>query len=430
MDKDIVAVGGFVLLFVLMILRVPVGIAMGLVGVGGFGLLTSWKAAFGLLAQSPFTTVTSFNLSIIPMFVLMGTFAASAGMSRDLFDAARAFLGHRRGGLAIATIAACGGFAAISGSAVATAATMTRVALPELRRAGYSPRLSTGVIAAGGTLGIMVPPSLMFVLYSLMTDVDLTKLFIAGLLPGVLGMLMYMATILTLGVEHMPRAERQGWGERLAALKGVWPALTLFICVIGGIYGGIFTVTEAAGMGAVGALLIGAAQGRLGASAIMDCLISALRTTAAIFMIVIGAYLFGYFLTITQAPQHIIEFLVALPVGPYGVLALVLGVYFILGALMDELAMILITVPIVFPAMTHLGFDPVWFGVIIVMTCVLGLICPPVGMNVFVVNSLAPEVKLGTIYRGVMPFILCDLIRLLLICLFPGIALLLPRLIG
>jgi C4-dicarboxylate transporter DctM subunit len=349
-------------------------------------------------------------------------------MSRDLFAASSAWFGHQRGGLAIATIAACGGFAAISGSAVATAATMTRVALPELRREGYSPRFATGVIAAGGTLGIMVPPSLMFVLYSLMTDVDLTKLFIAGLLPGVLGMLMYMGTILAIGTEDMPRGRLHSWEERFAALRGVWPALTLFICVIGGMYGGVFTVTEASGVGAVGALLIGVIQGRLGPAAIMECLVNALRTTAAIFMIVIGAYLFGYFLTITQAPQHIIEFLVSLPVGAYGVLTMILGVYFILGALMDELAMILITVPIVFPAMMQLGFDPVWFGVIIVMTCVLGLICPPVGMNVFVVNSIAPDVKLATIYRGVMPFILCDLIRLFLLCLFPGIALLLPRL--
>ena len=428
MDRDVVAVGGFVLLFVLMALRVPVGIAMGIVGIGGFGLLTSWTAAFGLLAQSPFSTVTSFNLSVIPMFVLMGTFAAAAGISRDLFTASRAWFGHLRGGLAIATIAACGGFAAINGSSVATAATMTQIALPELRHAGYSARLSTGVIAAGGTLGIMIPPSVMFVLYSIMTDVDLTKLFISGILPGILGMVMYMVTVMLVGGKDMPVGERHGWGERFAALKGVWAALVLFVFVIGGMYGGLFTVTEAAGVGAIGALVIGVIQGRLGWAAIVQCLVSALRTTSAIFMIVIGAYLFGYFLTISQTPQHIIEFLVGLPVGPYGVLALVLGAYFILGALMDELAMILITVPIVFPAMMQLGFDPVWFGVIIVMTCVLGLICPPVGMNVFVVNSLAPEVKLATIYRGVMPFIVCDLIRLFLLCLFPGIALLLPRL--
>jgi C4-dicarboxylate transporter DctM subunit len=428
MDRDLVAIGGFVLLFVLMALRVPVGIAMGIVGVGGFGLMTNWTAAFGLLSQSPFSTVTSFNLSIIPMFVLMGTFAARAGMSRDIFAASSAWIGHRRGGLAIATILACGGFASISGSAVATAATMTRVALPELRREGYSPRFATGVIAAGGTLGIMVPPSLMFVLYSLMTDVDLAKLFMAGLLPGILGMLMYMGTILTVRSEDMPTGRLHSWHERLTTLRGVWPALTLFTCVIGGMYGGVFTVTEASAVGAVGALLLGVIQGRLDWAAIMECLQNALRTTAAIFMIVIGAYLFGYFLTVTQVTQQIIEFLVGLPVGPYGVLALILGVYFILGALMDELAMILITVPIVFPAMTQLGFDPVWFGVIIVMTCVLGLICPPVGMNVFVVNSLAPDVKLSTIYRGVMPFIVCDLIRLLLLCIFPGIALLLPGL--
>ena len=434
MDKDIVAVGGFVVLFVLMLLRVPIGIAMGIVGVGGFALVNNnFSSALGLLAGSPFSTVTDFNFSIIPMFILMGAFASASGMSSDLFRASQAWLGHLRGGLAMSTIAACGGFAAINGSSVATAATMTRVALPELRRAGYSPGLSTGVIAAGGTLGIMIPPSVIFVLYGIMTQTDIGKLFISGIVPGVLGVLMYIGTLQILGwrdPSRMPRGKRSSWPQRIAATKDIWETLLLFLFVIGGMYGGWFTVTEAASMGAMGALVLGLIQRRLDAKAIMQCLVESLRTTAAIFMIVIGAYLFGYFLTITQTTQKLIALLVALPIGAYGVLAIILGMYFILGAIMDELAMILLTVPIVFPVMMQLGFDPVWFGVIIVMAVTLGLICPPVGMNVFVINSIARDVSLGTIYRGVMPFIVSDIVRLTILCAFPALSLYLPRSMG
>lgn len=429
MDREIVAIGGFIALFVMMVLRIPVGIAMAIVGVGGFGLLTSWPAAFRLLSQSPFSTVTDFNLSVIPMFILMGAFASGAGMSRDLFAASRAWLGHWRGGVGMATIATCGGFAAINGSSVATAATMTQVALPELRRAGYDDRLSTGMIAAGGTLGIMIPPSVIFVLYGIITDQDVTPLFIAGIVPGLMGIVMYAVTlriVMHLNPGHVPSARALPWGDRLRSLSHVWPAMVLFVFVIGGLYGGLFTITEAAGAGAVGTLLIGVAQRRLGARQILDCLVTSLRTTAAIFMIVIGAYLFGYFLTITQSAQNIINFLVQLPLGPYGVLALVVLVYIILGAVMDELAVILVTIPVVFPAIVQLGFDPVWFGVVIVMTCTLGMITPPIGMNVFVINSLARDVSLVQIYRGIVPFLISDFIRLFLICAFPALALFLP----
>jgi len=433
MDKDAVAIGGFVAMFVLMLLRVPIGISMGIVGVGGFALMTNVNSALGLFASSPFSAVTDFNFSIIPMFILMGAFASAAGMSSDLFHASQAWLGHMRGGLAISTIAACGGFAAINGSSVATAATMTRVALPEMRNAGYSPGLSTGVIAAGGTLGIMIPPSVIFVLYGIMTETDIGKLFISGIVPGLLGILMYSGTVQILGwrdPSRMPRGRRHTWPERFASIKDIWETLLLFLFVIGGMYAGWFTVTEAASMGAIGALVIGLVQRRLTAKAIMQCLVESLRTTAAIFMIVIGAYLFGYFLAITQTTQKLIALMVGLPIGAYGVLAVVLLMYFILGAIMDELAMILLTVPIVFPVMITLGFDPVWFGVIIVMAVTLGLICPPVGMNVFVINSIARDVSLGTIYRGVMPFILSDIVRLTILCAFPALSLFLPRTMG
>jgi tripartite ATP-independent transporter DctM subunit len=432
LDRDLVAFLGFVLMFVLMLLRVPIGFAMGIAGVIGYGLVSGWGPAFALLGQVPLSTVTDYKLAVIPMFILMGSFAAAAGMSRELFRAGNAWFGHWRGGLAIASIAACGGFAAINGSSVATAATMSKVALPEMRRAGYDPGLAAGVIAAGGTLGIMIPPSVIFVLYGIMTETDIGKLFAAGVLPGLLAIVMYTVTAQILAArspELMPRGPVHTWRERFASVRNVWDTVLLFLFVLGGIYGGLFLVDEAAAMGAIGALVLGVARGRLRGPEIVACLVDSLRVSAAIMVIVIGAYLFGYFLTITQATQKIVDALVHLPIGPYGVLALILLGYFILGAIMDELAMILLTVPIVFPVMTQLGFDPVWFGVIIVMAVTLGLICPPVGMNVFVINSIARDVSLVKIYRGVMPFIAADLLRLFLLCAFPVISLALPRLL-
>ena len=429
MDRDLVALLGFVAMFGLMAVRVPIGIAMGIAGVGGFALLSGTKPALNLLANVPLSVLTDYNLSVIPMFILMGAFASHSGMSTELFKAGRAWLGHRRGGLALASIAACGGFSAINGSSVATAATMTQVALPEMRRAGYNPGFSAGLIAAGGTLGIMIPPSVILVLYGIMTETDITKLFAAGVIPGFMAIAFYsavVAVVARLRPDAMPRGERQGWGERFASLRALWAVVLLFVFVLGGIYGGIFTVQEAAGVGAIGTLVIGMLRKRLRWPQIRAALIGALRVSSAIMMIVVGAYLFGYFLTITQFTQNAVEFLVHLPVGPYGVLALIMVGYLILGAVMDELAMILLTVPIVFPAMMQLGFDPVWFGVIVVMAVTFGMICPPVGMNVFVINSIARDVPLGTIYMGTMPFIAVDVVRLLILCAFPALSLWLP----
>ncbi len=433
MDRDLVALLGFIMMFVLMALRVPIGVAMGLTGVLGFAALSGMGPALKLLGQVPLSVLSDYNLSIIPMFILMGAFSASAGMSRELFQAGRAWLGHRRGGLALATITACGGFAAINGSSVATAATMSQVALPEMRKAGYDAGLSAGLIAAGGTLGIMIPPSVIFVLYGIMTETDITQLFFAGMVPGIIAMLFYSLVIVFLGwwrPDTMPRGPLHGWGERFATLKNLWATLLLFLVVLGGMYLGVFTATEAAGVGAVGALAIGLVRGQLEVGQIKETLISSLRISAAIMTIVLGAYLFGYFLTITQFTQKAIEFLVHLPVGAYGVLALVMVGYLILGAVMDELAMILLTVPIVFPAMMQLGFDPVWFGVIIVMAVTFGMICPPVGMNVFVINSIATDISLTRIYRGTFPFIAVDIVRLVLLCAFPAISLWLPKTLG
>src|SRR5262245_50400405 len=394
MSSDAVAILGFVVLFVLMLLRVPVGMAMGLVGVGGFGYLVGGAPALKNVGHTTARTVTDYNFAVIPLFLLMGAFATTSGMSRELFRGANAFLGHLRGGLGIATIAACGGFAAICGSSVATAATFSRVAYPEMRRFGYPQSFATGVIAAGGTLGIMIPPSTVFAVYGLITEQDVSKLLIAGLVPGILAVAMYMLTITIISwvrPNYLPAGPRTSWKEKGEALRDIWATLLLFAFVIGGLYGGLFTATEAAGAGAGGAFLIGLARGRLSGADILRSLLETTRTTAAVFTVLIGALLFGYFLTVTQTPQKIPEFLTGLGIGKYGVLALIMLMYLVLGCLMDALAMIILTVPIVFPVIKELGFDPIWFGVIIVMTVELGLIHPPVGMNIFVIKSVVDD---------------------------------------
>jgi len=429
MSTDAVAIIGFVALFALMLLRVPIGMAMGLVGVTGFGYIVGGYPALKMVGQTSMRTVTDYTFGVIPMFLLMGAFVSNSGMSRDLFRAANSFLGHLRGGLGIATIAACGGFAAISGSSVATAATFSTVAYPEMRRYGYPQSFATGVIAAGGTLGAMLPPSTVLAVYGIITEQDIGKLFIAGVLPGILAACMYMCTVAIIGFarpDFLPRAPRHSWKDRLAGLRDIWATMLLFVFVIGGLYGGLFTPTEAGGMGAGGAFLIGVLSGRLDRTEIRRSLLQATRTAAAVFTVLIGALLFGYFLTVTQTPQKVTEFLTGLGLGRYGVLALIMLMYLVLGCLMDSLAMVILTVPIIFPVITHLGFDPIWFGVIIVMTVELGLIHPPVGMIVFVIKSVVQDVNFTTIFKGVLPFIVTDLIRLVILIAFPIIALWLP----
>jgi len=433
MSTDTVAILGFVALFGLMLLRVPVGMAMGLVGITGFSYLVGGAPALKLVGQTSMRTVTDYTFGVIPMFLLMGAFVTSSGMSRELFRTANNFVGHLRGGLGIATVAACGGFAAICGSSVATAATFSTVAYPEMRRYGYPQSFATGVIAAGGTLGAMLPPSTVLAVYGIITEQDIGKLFIAGIIPGLLAICMYMITIAIIGwvkPGFLPAGRPTPWNERLAALKDIWAPLLLFIFVIGGLYGlpflPRFTPTEAGGVGASGAFLIGVLSGRLNKDGILTSLLQATRTAAAVFTVLIGALLFGYFLTITQTPQKVTEFLTALGLGKYGVLALIMLMYLLLGCLMDAMAMIILTIPIIFPVIIHLGFDPIWFGVIIVMTVELGLIHPPVGMNVFVIKSVVKDVSFTTIFKGVIPFIITDLIRLVILIAFPVLALWLP----
>jgi len=429
-SADSVAILGFVALFALMLLRVPVGMAMGLVGVTGYAYLTGGAPALKLVGQTSMRTVTSYQFGVIPMFLLMGAFVSASGVSRELFRAANTFVGHRRGGLGLATIVSCGGFAAISGSSVATAATFSTVAYPEMRRYGYPQSFSTGVIAAGGTLGAMLPPSTVLAVYGLITQQDIGKLFQAGILPGLLAMAMYMMTIAVIcrvRPNLLPTVPKASWQDRVAGAKDVWAPVLLFVLVIGGLYGGVFTPTEAGGVGASGAFILGVLRGRLDGKAIRASLLQATRTAAAVFTVLIGALLFGYFLTITQVPQKVTEFLTGLGIGTYGVLALIMLMYLVLGCLMDAMAMIILTVPIIFPVVTQLGFDPIWFGVIIVMTVELGLIHPPVGMNVFVIKSVVQDVSFSSIFKGVLPFIATDILRLVILIAFPMIALWLPN---
>jgi tripartite ATP-independent transporter DctM subunit len=433
LSPDAVAVIGFLVLFGLMLLRVPVGMAMGLVGVSGYAYIAGPGPALKLIGQSSMRTVTDYTFGVIPMFMLMGAFVSVSGVSKELFRAANAFIGHMRGGLGVATVLACGGFAAICGSSVATAATFSSVAYPEMRRFGYPQSFSTGVIAAGGTLGAMLPPSTVLAVYAILTQQDIGKLFMAGIVPGLLAMLLYVVTIMVIvrvKPDLLPRGEQKSWAERFNGLKDVWAPLVLFMFVVGGLYGGFFTPTEAGGVGASGAFLLGVLRGKLDRAGIREALLSATRTSAAVFTVLIGALLFGYFLTITQVPQKLTEMLTGLGVGRYGVLALIMVMYLVLGCLMDAMAMIILTVPIIFPVIVQLGFDPIWFGVIIVMTVELGLIHPPVGMNVFVIKSVVKDVSFTTIFKGVIPFVVTDLFRLVILISFPAIALWLPSKMG
>ncbi|WHZ36672.1 TRAP transporter large permease [Sagittula sp. MA-2] len=426
MSGELIATLGFVALFGLMAVRVPIGIAMGLVGIGGFAGVVGWRPALNLLSQSPIATITDFNLTLIPFFVLMGVLATNSGMSSELFRAGRAWLGGFKGGLGLASVGACGGFAAICGSSVATAATMTKIAYPEMKQAGYSDAAATGIIAAGGTVGILIPPSVVLAIYGFMTETDIGELFIAGVVPGILAVVMYMATVRLWYGRDLPAADKFTLSEGLAALRGVWAVGLLFVAVILSIYFGIVTATEAAAVGALLTALIGLARRKLTMTTLLDSLVEALRTSVSIYVVLIGATLFGYFLAITQVPQELTSFLTTLGAGKYGTLLLILLLFLVMGCFLDAMAMIILMIPIVFPVIEQLGFDPIWFGIIIVMTVELGLITPPVGMNVYVINSIAQKVSLTTIFKGVLPFVVADVLRLVLLIAFPFIVLALP----
>jgi C4-dicarboxylate transporter DctM subunit len=429
-EKTLVALFGFGAMLALMLIRVPIGVCLGAVAIGGFAYLNGWWPALGLLVHSPIRTVTDFNFSVIPMFILMGVLVSRSGMSRELFRAAAAWFGHLPGGMAVATVFASGGFAAINGSAIANATTMATVALPEMRRHGYHPGLSMGVIAAGGTLGPLIPPSVLFVLYGILVDENISRLFIAGILPGVLAMALYCIAIQAVYWYRpalLPRGSLASWSERWTSVREIWATLLLFAMVIGGLYGGFVTVVEAASLGVMGALFIGVVRGRLPLKEIMGSLVEALRTSAAIFMLIIGVFLFQYFLAVTQTSQQVAQWLSGLQFAPITIVVFIVIGYLVAGTFIDEVATMLLTVPILHPVVVQLGFDPVWFGVLVVTTATVGMIAPPVGIICFILNSMVREISLMTIYRGVLPFVAADLVRLALLVAFPAISLFLPR---
>ncbi len=431
---------GFAALLVLILLRVPIAFAMGLVGTIGFGIMVNWQAALAMIASVTYETGLAYSLSVVPLFILMGNFVTRAGLSDELYSAANAFLGHRRGGLAMATVVACGGFSAVCGSSLATAATMARVAMPPMRSYGYSDGLAAGSIAAGGTLGILIPPSVILVIYGIMTEQDIGKLFMAGILPGLLGVLLYLAAVqvtIWRNPESGPPGERVGWRDRIRALSGVWGVLVLFLIVMGGIYGGIFTPTEAAGIGASGAFLFALARRKLTVASTYEILIQSVKTTAMIFSILIGALMFSNFVNIVDMPGAITSFVTNAQLSPMLVMLFIILIYVILGCILESLSMILLTVPVFYPLISEMTFPGVppemiliWFGIIVVVVTEISLITPPVGLNVFVLRGVLPDVPTRVVFKGVTPFWIADIVRLLLLVFVPAISLMLPTLMG
>ncbi|MGA7489120.1 MAG: TRAP transporter large permease [Xanthobacteraceae bacterium] len=429
MHPTLLSVLIFFLLFILLTAGMPIGFAMGLSAFLGTLFLIDAGAALALLGQTAYETALTYDLSVVPMFVLMGYIAGAAGLSESLYRACNAWLGHRRGGLALATIGGCGAFAAICGSSLATAATMSQIALPEMRRYKYDDRLATGSVAAGGTIGILIPPSVLMVIYGLLTETSISQLFMAGIMPGILTVIGFMLTIsivTRLNPSYGPPAARSSFNQKMLALRDVWGTAALFLVVIGGLYIGIFSPTEAASIGAVGALALAILNGRFSVQMLTNALIETVKTTAMIFTILIGAILFNNFLILASVPTLISDWITGLPLGREAILVVILAMYFVLGCLLDSLAMVLLTIPIVFPIIKALGFDPVWFGIIVVMVVELGLITPPIGMNVFVIKGIAKDVPLETIFRGVMPFVVAQIVLIAILVAVPRIALWLP----
>jgi len=426
---------GFACLLVLILLRMPIAFAMGLVGFIGFGLQTNWSASLAMVGQMAFDGGLSYTLSIIPLFIFMGNLITRSGLSHKLYDAAYSFVGHWRGGLAIASIGACGGFSAVCGSSLATAATMSKVAMPPMRRFGYADSLATGSIAAGGTLGILIPPSVILVIFGIMTETNIGALFMAGIIPGLLGVVGYALAInivTRVWPKLGPPGERSSWKQRGKAIVGVWEILLLFLIIIGGIYGGVFTPTEAAGVGAGVAFIIAIAKRALTLKTLFESLLDCVRTTAMIFAVLIGALIFTNFINLAGLPDELGWWIEDMEVNAFVVLAAMLVIYLILGCVLESLSMILLTVPVFYPIILNLdfGIGPdvvlIWFAIIVVVVTEISLITPPVGLNVYVLRGVLNDVKLSTIFRGVTPFVIADVFRLAVIVLVPALSLWLP----
>jgi C4-dicarboxylate transporter, DctM subunit len=419
----------FVVLFALLFLGVPIAFGLLAVGFVGFGLLQGFTPALHMVGQLAFSTGMNEELSVIPLFVLMGAFIAASRLSDDLYAAANALLGHLRGGLAMATVVACAGFASVCGSSFATAATMAKVALPPMRRFRYGDSLAAGAIASGATLGIMIPPSVPLLLYGIMTRTDISKLFIAGILPGLLGALLYLGAVScatwrdpTLG----PPGERSGARARLAAFGRVWAVLALFVFIIGGIYAGWFTPTEAAGVGAFAAFVFALTRRSLSWKGLFEVLLESAATTATILILLIGALVFSNFIDLAGVPRTLAGWVSAGALPPVAVIVAIIAIYLVLGCILDSMSMMFLTVPVFYPVVAALGYDLIWFGIIVVTVIEISLITPPIGLNVFVLHQVQRDIPVGTIFRGVMPFVTADVVRVALLVAFPVIALYLP----
>lgn len=429
MSPELIGIIGIIIMFVLLALRMYIGIAMAIVGFLGMCVLDDFYSGMGILRIVPFREGSSYTLSVIPLFVLMGQFAFISGISTDIYKTVYTWMGHMKGGLAMATILACAGFAAICGSSLATGATMGMVAIPEMKKYRYDNRLSTGCVAAGGTLGILIPPSIGFVIYGILTEVSIGKLFMAGFIPGVLLALLFIITVYVQCVKNPkmgPRGDKKSIKMKIRALAGTWGMLLLFIIVMGGIYFGIFTPNEAAGVGAFGAFLISIFKGKMSWKKLIECLLESGKTTAMIFLIIIGANIFSNFLGLARLPMKLAGFITGLALPIPVILSGIIIIFILLGCVMDCYAIMILTVPIILPVIKAMQFDPIWFGVLMVIVLEVGLITPPVGLNVFVLKGAAPDVPLTVIFRGIWPFLLAALVCIILLIIFPQIALFLP----
>jgi tripartite ATP-independent transporter DctM subunit len=427
-----VGVIGILILFILIAAGMPIGFAMGLVGFVGYCSIIGFQAGLSQLELVPFRVSSDYLLSVVPLFILMGHLALHAGLSQDLYETSYVWLGQLPGGLAMATVGGCAAFAAVSGSSLATAVTVGSVALPGMRKYRYDDRLALGSIAAGGTIGILIPPSLVFILYGIMTEQSIGSLFLAGILPGVLTVSLYLLTIMVLVLifpKLGPPGPKTSMRQKLLSLRNTWGMVLLFVLVLGGIYLGLFTPTEAGAIGAFGALVIGVFKRRITRQNLFQSLLDTGRTTAMLLIIFIGAMIFNYFLAVTDLPIHLARIITENVYNRYMVLFVILLMYLLLGCIMDPGSMIILTIPIIFPMVQSLGFDPIWFGVLVVIVAEIGCITPPVGINVFVVKGIAGDVPIGEIFKGIIPFWITDIVRLSIVVIFPQIALFLPYLI-
>lgn len=429
MSPEMTGVLGIMLLFVFLALRMHIGVALALIGFGGISIIIDLDVGLNLLGMVPWSEGSSYTLSVIPLFILMGQFAFTSGISQDIYKAVHNWMGHFRGGLAMATIVACSGFAAVCGSSLATGATMARVAIPEMKKYGYDLSLATGCVAAGGTLGILIPPSIGFIIYGILTEESIGKLFMAGIIPGFLLALLFILAIYLQCFFHPemgPKGEPTTWKTKFKSLYSTWTMLSLFVLVMGGIYFGIFTPTEAAGIGAFGSFVIAVARRKLSFATLIESLLATGNMTAMIFLIIIGANIFSNFLALTGIPFMLADSIVALALPRMVVLMMIILVFILLGCVMDCYAIMILMVPILFPIIKAMNFNPLWFGVIMVIVLEVGLITPPVGLNVFVIKGAVPEVPLTTIFKGVWPFLIAAVLCITLIIIFPEIVYFLP----